>query len=259
MFLFAWKYFRQQPNGLRAICPATVSVLINLLSKWECNPKLRKVGLKCFSVMAIVLQRSSPGERQIELLTILQLYLDVIYSLLKTKKFLQKPFEEKSETPTKDDVVDVHALTAAIDNIQILLSDKLSRTQVCYAIVEANFVGTFANIPRQIKQWDFDSQAVATSILYALVMLSRYSSQIVANLKTTKNVMNLFSGIRTLGKPSRKLLETCIQLAYDDEKKTVIFAEVVIKLIEWVKDMHEDEQNFVSESLLKICLQNFIW
>lgn len=215
--------------------------------------------------MAIVLQRSSPAERQIELLTILQLYLDVIYSLLKTKHFLPNGFEEKTSPGGNsggggggDNVVDANALAAAIDNIEILLSDKISRTQVCYAIVEANFVGTFANIPRQVKQWDFDSQALATSILRALVLLTRHSSQIVANLKTTKNIMNLFSGIRTLGKPSRNLLETCISLAYDDERKCVIYAEVVIKLIEWVKDMHENEQNFISESLLRICLPNLI-
>lgn len=250
-----------QQNGLRAICPATVSVLINLLSKWECNGELRQTGLKCFAVMAIVLQRSSPAERQIELLTICQLYLDVIYSLLKTKQFLTKPFEEKNDVTaeTNNDNMDMYALTSAIDNIEILLSDKVSRTQVCYAIVEANFVGTFANIPRQVKQWDFDSQTLATSILRALVLLSRYSSQIVANLKTTKNIMNLFSGIRTLGKPTRSLLEACVHLAYDDERKTVVFGEVAIKLIEWLKDMHENEQNFVSESLLRICLQNLIW
>lgn len=251
-----------QQNGLRTICPATVSVLINLLSKWECSAELRQVGLKCFAVMAIVLQRSSPAERQIELLTILQLYLDVIYSLLKTKRFLAKTSFDENATPAadaQDDSVDVNALTAAVDNIQILLSDQISRTQICYAIVEANFVGTFANIPRQVKQWDFDSQMLATSILRALLLLSRHSSQIVANLKTTKNVMNLFSGIRTLGKPTRKLLEACIGLAFDDEKKCVVFGEVVIKLIEWIKDMHESEQNFVAESLLKICLQNLIW
>lgn len=213
--------------------------------------------------MAIVLQRSSPAERQIELLTILQLYLDVIYSLLKTKHFLTKTSFDECAPPAadakEDTAVDAYALTAAIDNIEILLSDHISRTQICYAIVEANFVGTFANIPRQVKQWDFDSQALATSTLQALVLLSRHSSQIVANLRTTKNVLNLFSGIRTLGKPSRTLLETCISLAFDEDKKCVVLGEVVIKLIEWVKDMHENEQGFVSESLLRICLQNLIW
>lgn len=211
--------------------------------------------------MAIVLQRSSPAERQIELLTICQLYLDVIYSLLKTKQFLSKPFEEKFNLAADEngDTIDLSALTAAVDNIEILLSDKVSRTQICYAIVEANFVGTFANIPRQVKQWDFDSQTLAASIIRAMVLLSRSSSQIVANLKTTKNIMNLFSGIRTLGKPSRRLLKTCISLAYNEEKKEVIFPEVITKLIEWVKDMHENEQNYVSEELLKVCVQNLIW
>lgn len=47
---------------MRAICPATVSVLTEILSKWECNANIRETGLKCFAIMAIVLQRSSPEE-----------------------------------------------------------------------------------------------------------------------------------------------------------------------------------------------------
>ena len=47
---------------MRAICPATVSILSNILSKWECNAEIRKTGLKCYALMAIVLQRSSPEE-----------------------------------------------------------------------------------------------------------------------------------------------------------------------------------------------------
>lgn len=47
---------------MRAICPATVSMLINLISKWHCDAELRKTSLKCYALMAIVLQRSSPVE-----------------------------------------------------------------------------------------------------------------------------------------------------------------------------------------------------
>lgn len=47
---------------MRAICPATVSMLINLISKWHCDAELRKASLKCYALMAIVLQRSSPVE-----------------------------------------------------------------------------------------------------------------------------------------------------------------------------------------------------
>lgn len=51
-----------QQNGKRAVCPATVSVVIDVLSKWECNRDIRELALKCFALMAIVLQRTSPEE-----------------------------------------------------------------------------------------------------------------------------------------------------------------------------------------------------
>lgn len=47
---------------MRAISPATVTMLIDLISKWECNSELRLISLKCYAIMAIVLQRSSPVE-----------------------------------------------------------------------------------------------------------------------------------------------------------------------------------------------------
>lgn len=245
---------------MRAISPATVSVLINILSKWECNPELRQITLKCFAQMAIVLHRSSPAERQIDLITMCQLYLDVINTLLKTKQFLTKPFDEKFDIASNENgCIDLNSLSAVIDNIECMLSEKQSRTQISYAIVEANFIEILANIPRQIKAWEFDTQRLTVCILRAFVLLSRTSPQIVANLKTTSNICTLFAGIKALGKPTRNIVTMLIDLAYNEERNEILFGSVIKKLIEWIKDMHENEQIYVSEVLLKICIQNLSW
>lgn len=47
---------------MRAICPATVAVIMEILSQWECSAELRTVALKCCAMMIIVSQRSSPEE-----------------------------------------------------------------------------------------------------------------------------------------------------------------------------------------------------
>lgn len=72
---FKFNFETFQHNGMRAICPATVSMLINLISKWHCDAKLRKTSLQCYALMAIVLQRSSPVEVCLRLQTKKEFFL----------------------------------------------------------------------------------------------------------------------------------------------------------------------------------------
>lgn len=51
-----------QRNGMRAICPATVSIIMRILEQWESASSLRRVALNCYALMVIVLQKSSPEE-----------------------------------------------------------------------------------------------------------------------------------------------------------------------------------------------------
>lgn len=244
---------------MRGVCPATVTVLTTFLSKWECDAKLRLVALKCLAKMMIVLHRSSPAERQIDLLTICQLYLDVINSLLKTKLFLARPFDEKFDLAGSNETyVDLNALTAVIDNIECMLSESQSRAPICFAMIEANFVPILINIPKQVKQWEIDGQKLAACVIRSLVVLSRTSPMIVNNLQNQSNIDKLFGGIRSLGKPSKTVVERCIELAYNDNKNEVVFGEVVTNLIEWIKDMHPNEQIYVADRLLAICVRNLV-
>lgn len=210
--------------------------------------------------MAIVLHRSSPVERQIELLTICQMYLGVIDSLLNTKQFLARSFDDKFDLAGNEDVyIDLNALSAVIDNLECILSEGQSRAPICYAMVEANFIPMLANVPKKVKQWDFDTQKLAASVAKAIVLLSRTSELVVTNLKCSRHIDTLFAGFRALGKPSRALVERCIELAYDEKKSEMVFGEVVIHMIEWIKDMQEAEQTYVAERLWKISTQNLAW
>lgn len=209
--------------------------------------------------MAIVLHRSSPVERQIELLTICQLYLGSIDSLLSTKQFLSRPFDDNFDLANEDVYIDLNALTAAIDNVECILSESQSRAPICYAMVEANFIPILANVPKMVKQWEVDTQKLAASIAKAIVLLSRTSDLVVTNLKCSRHIDTLFAGFYALGKPSRTLVERCIELACDEKKSEIVFGEVVTHMLEWIKDIHEAEQTYVAETLLKISTQNLAW
>lgn len=240
--------------------PATASLLINILSKWESNASLRAVVLKCFAKMVIVLHRSNPVERQIDLLMTFQFYLDVIQTLLKTKQFERRPFDEKFDVSVDDEsYIDVNALTAAIDNIDCILCETQGRLPISTVIVEANFITTLAGIPKHVQKWEFDRQKLSTSVIKALVRLRR-SAPVVSNiLANSSHITTLFEGIKQLGKPTKALVEQCIELAYDAESREIIFGEIVTHLVGWIKDMLESEQLYVADTLLGICAQNISW
>lgn len=246
---------------MRAVCPATVSVLINILSKWECNADLRAVVLKCFAKMVIVLHRSNPVERQIDLLMVFQLYLDVMLTLLKTRQFERRPFEENFEAigEKNEDYIDLNALTAVVDNMESILSEIKSRLPISQVIVEANYIATLAGIPKRVQKWEFDRQKLAASVIKALAMLRRTAPVTMNILMSQPHIATLFEGLKLLGKPTKTLIERCIDLAYDAEKKEIMFGEIVAHLVDWIKEMHEPEQLYVAETLFRICSQNISW
>lgn len=51
----------------------------------------------------------------------------------------------------------------------------------------------------------------------------------------------------------------CINLAYNEERGEIVYAEVIVKLLEWIKDMNDNEQVFLAESILNICAENLNW
>lgn len=244
---------------MRAVCPATVSVLMNILSKWECNAELRAIVLKCFAKMVIILHRSNPVERQIDVLTVFQSYLDVIQTLLKTRQFERRPFDVSTTTAADSDNVDLNALTAVVDNMESILSESQSRLPISHVIVEAHYIATLTSIPKRIHKWDFDRQKLAASVVRALALLRCIAPNMVTDLPNQAHIATLFDGLKLLGKPTKPLIEQCIELAYDANKKDIIFGEIVTYLVSWIKDMHETEQLHVAETLYRICSQNMSW
>lgn len=211
--------------------------------------------------MVIVLHRSNPVERQIDLLMVFQLYLDVMLTLLKTRQFERRPFEENFEAigENNEDYIDLNALTAVVDNMESILSEIKSRLPISQVIVEANYIATLAGIPKRVQKWEFDRQKLAASVIKALAMLRRTAPVTMNILMSQPHIATLFEGLKLLGKPTKTLIERCIDLAYDAEKKEIMFGEIVAHLVDWIKEMHEPEQLYVAETLFRICSQNISW
>nr|XP_040227141.2 neurobeachin-like protein 1 isoform X2 [Anopheles coluzzii] len=244
-----------QHNGLRAISPATVSIIIDVVCKWESNAELRQLMLHCFALMAVILQKSSPEQRQIDLLTIFQLYIGSIRDLLTTEHFLPKSSSVGSFELSHDDdnYIDVSALCAAVAIIRDFIPDHANKLILCNALFEAKFLANLVQIPEQVKKWNIDHQTLGTVLVETLQKLCYHSEKMQHNLMHTNSINVLFDGLREFGKPSASLISQCLGFAFDEHDTRQANPVVVTKLIEWIPLMGEQEQNMMSEVLLRKC------
>uniref|UniRef100_A0A182K234 DUF4704 domain-containing protein n=1 Tax=Anopheles christyi TaxID=43041 RepID=A0A182K234_9DIPT len=244
-----------QHNGLRAISPATVTIIIDVICKWESNAELRQLMLHCFALMAVILQKSSPEQRQIDLLTIFQLYIGSIRDLLTTEHFLTKSSSVGSFELSHDDdnYIDVGALCAALAIIRDFIPDHANKLILCNALFEAKFLANLVQIPEQVKKWNIDHQTLGTVLVETLQKLCYNSEKMQHNLMHTNYINVLFDGLKDFGKPSSSLISQCLGFAFDDHDTTLVNPVVVTKLIEWIPLMGENEQNMLSEVMLKKC------
>ncbi|XP_021704634.1 neurobeachin-like protein 1 isoform X1 [Aedes aegypti] len=242
-------------NGLRAISPATVTIIMDILSKWESDSNLRQLVLQCFSMMAIILQKSSPEQRQIDLLTIFQLYLGAVHTLLETDHFMQKssPAESFEVSPNDDNYIDVNALNAIIGIIEHFLPAHVNKHVLCNAMFEAKFIPSLVQIPERVKSWHIDHQTLGSTLVRNFHKLCSCSEKIHYNLMHTNNINVLFDGLKLFGRPSHDLVCDCLYFAFEGGDYHSLNARIVTKLVQWIPAMAESEQNYTSDVLLKKC------
>lgn len=243
---------------MRAICPATVSVIINLISKWECPQSIRQSALKTFSLTLIVLQRSSPEERQIDFIAIIQLYCDAILELLKSEHFKKDDSFEIAASDDNNFTIDVNALSHTISNVECFVREPNSRSDICHAILETNLLDILISLISEIRFWSIDHQTIAFNVVTVISAMTRSSKKMVDCLRNSHKLNLIFVNIGNLGKPSIKVLEACFNFAFDDKLKILVIPDVLVPLIKWLPDIEEVNQLKVSALILKGCTTNYI-
>ncbi|KAL9909105.1 neurobeachin-like protein 1 isoform 2-T2 [Glossina fuscipes fuscipes] len=249
-----------QRNGMRAICPATVSVVMKILAQWESTSDLRVITLRCCALMIIVLQKSSPEERQIDLVTLIKLYCDVLEQLMTTEHFRQTgdTFDISSDDVDANDLtIDVNALESTVDNVCVFLTDNTSASYICEAIEETSLMDVLISIPKKIKDWSLNYGQLMIKVINSLAAITRNSIRITDHLRYNDKIGKLFDGLMDLGLPSIALLEACINLAYNEEMGLIIVPEVLNKLIDWLPNIDTREQTYLSEKVYKSCVNNY--
>uniref|UniRef100_A0A182T6E4 Exportin-1/Importin-beta-like domain-containing protein n=1 Tax=Anopheles maculatus TaxID=74869 RepID=A0A182T6E4_9DIPT len=210
------------------------------------------IGRELVHILGAVIAGS---QRQIDLLTIFQLYIGSVRDLLATEHFLTKSSSIGSFELSHDDdnYIDIGALCAAIAFIRDFIPDHANKLILCNALFEAKFLANLVQIPEQVKKWNIDHQTLGTVLVETLQKLCYNSEKMQYNLMHTNYINVLFDGLRAFGKPSSSLISQCLGFAFDEQDTRQVNPIVVTKLVEWIPLMAETEQNMLSEVLLKKC------
>uniref|UniRef100_A0A1B6DB47 Neurobeachin-like protein 1 n=1 Tax=Clastoptera arizonana TaxID=38151 RepID=A0A1B6DB47_9HEMI len=234
-----------QHNALRGICPATVNLLMRVVSSTT-NVDVRSAVLNCFVAMIMVLHISPPHQRQIEVLSLLEMYCDVMISLL-TKEFSKETLETEVHLVRTLNVI---LLTAGLHSI----------------IVEAHIIEALLNMLEKptkhaddsINKSSLDKMELATETVKVITGLVSGDRSGNERMLKIDGYNRLFGELRCLGPPNKTLLEAVVAMATGTSDSTLENQKLkniqpLQLLIHWLIDLDPNNQIWLSDTLYNIC------
>ncbi|XP_063234189.1 neurobeachin-like protein 1 isoform X2 [Bacillus rossius redtenbacheri] len=231
-----------QHNALRAICPATVNIVMGVISHPGAADEARQTAVQCFVVMARVLSRCSADQRQIEVGTILQFYQDSLVEAVSGE------WREGS----------AQAVAGVVGALGLLLAEGSAGCQdIRDAMVDGQLLDTVVTVVEQSSRCSSERQMLATTCVKTITSILSGSSRGKERMAKTDAYERLFVALKTLGAPSRDLLTAVLSLATeDDESHTLQIAEVLLPLSHWLVDLEAEDQAWLAASLFRLCTTN---
>ncbi|XP_077175319.1 neurobeachin-like protein 1 isoform X2 [Paroedura picta] len=279
-----------QRNALQAISPATMEVLMRVLADcdlWDNRDPdevSRKVELtlKCLTEVVHLLLTSSSDQRQVETSTILENYFKLLnsdHAALPNprrsrqweSRFIALQIQMLNTIPSMLDCEDRPVLQAIFLNsncfehlIRLLQNCKLflsANHQVAHKNEKelANQLLTDMN-QDQVFQGQLDRLAVSAIQALTAVMLKSPAAKEV--FKERIGYAHIFEVLKSMGQPSRELLEELMNMAVEGDHTSVGILGIsnvqpLLLLIQWLPELESlDLQVFVSNWLKRICCIN---
>uniref|UniRef100_A0A672TUV8 Neurobeachin-like protein 2 n=1 Tax=Strigops habroptila TaxID=2489341 RepID=A0A672TUV8_STRHB len=270
------KNFRR--NALQAVSPATMEVLMRVLAdcdNWDDrNPeevsRKAELTLKCLTEVVHILLTSSSDQRQVETSTILENYFKLLnsdHSALPNarrcrqweSRFIALQVQMLNTITAMLDCTDRPVLQAIFLNsncfehlIRLLQNCKLN----CLCV----FVYNFCTCYFQVFQGHLDRLAVST--IQALTAVMHNSPAAKEVFKERIGYAHIYEVLKSLGQPSRELLEELMNMAVEGDHMAVGILGIsnvqpLLLLIQWLPELEShDLQIFISNWLRRICCIN---
>lgn len=239
-------------NSRLVICPATINVMMKILGDWSMEEGVRKRALDNANLMLIMLVKSSPVERQIEVDIVVQEYLRAVQQLLKAREFVKRTEEEQDHL--EDSNVDHNALLSIIQNIPVLLREPSTKTTLCHSLLDNGLITQLVEIPEKLKDWTLDMDEHLSSVVEVIALVS-YS----VNYKVPEKLLRrLFQGIRESSSSGsqKRIVQQCLGLATNPNDALVVNSMVVNELVRWLPSLGDFEQELIIASLMDVCTRN---
>lgn len=241
-------------NGRLVICPATSNVIIKILSSWSMEGPVRQRALDNANLMLIMLVKSNPVERQIEVDVVIQEYMSAMQNLIRTKDHLG--FSEDCQGGEEvANYRDRNALFSLVQNIIILLSEPSTKTSLCKSFLEANLITTLVQIPKQVLGCPVNSGDLLASVVEVIALISHS----VNNKLAEDSLKRLFTGLRESSASELELsriVQQCLSLATSPNDALVLNTMVVKELITWLPTLNDRDQELIIAAHLDVCTRN---
>uniref|UniRef100_A0A803YEC6 Neurobeachin-like protein 2 n=1 Tax=Meleagris gallopavo TaxID=9103 RepID=A0A803YEC6_MELGA len=275
-----------QRNALQAVSPATMEVLMRVLAdcdNWDDGSpeevsRKAELTLKCLTEVVHILLNSSSDQRQVETSTILENYFKLLNSdhsaLPKPRRcrqwesrFIALQIQMLNTITAMLDCTDRPVLQAIFLNsncfehlIRLLQNCKVNFLLSSIRNCLCAFVYNLCTCCFQVFQGRLDCLAVST--IQALTAVMHKSPAAKEVFKERIGYAHIYEVLKSLGQPSRELLEELMNMAVEGDHMAVGILGIsnvqpLLLLIQWLPELEShDLQIFISNWLRRICCIN---
>ncbi|XP_059583066.1 neurobeachin-like protein 1 isoform X2 [Alligator mississippiensis] len=250
-----------QRNALQAISPATMEVLMRVLADcdtWDDrNPeevnRKAELTLKCLTEVVHILLTSSSDQRQVETSSILENYFKLLNS---DHSALPNPRRSRQWESR------FIALQIQMLNTITAMLDCTDRPVLQAIFLNSNCFEHLIRLLQNCKVFQGQLDCLAVSTIQALTAVMHKSPAAKEVFKERIGYAHLYEVLKSLGQPSRELLEELMNMAVEGDHMSVGLLGIsnvqpLLLLIQWLPELEShDLQIFISNWLRRICCIN---
>uniref|UniRef100_A0A8C8VRA3 Neurobeachin like 1 n=1 Tax=Pelusios castaneus TaxID=367368 RepID=A0A8C8VRA3_9SAUR len=250
-----------QRNALQAISPATMEVLMHVLADcdtWDDRgpeevSRKAELTLKCLTEVVHILLTSSSDQRQVETSTILENYFKLLNS-----DHSALPNSGRSRQWENRFI----ALQIQMLNTITAMLDCTDRPVLQAIFLNSNCFEHLIRLLQNCKVFQGQLDCLAVSTIQALTAVLHKSPAAKEVFKERIGYAHIYEVLKSLGQPSRELLEELMNMAVEGDHMSVGILGIsnvqpLLLLIQWLPELEShDLQIFISNWLKRICCIN---